>query len=378
MQKLIFLLAISAALALPAFARKGTGALEGTVVDQNGTPLERATVDISPTGYEGASHARQYRVRTDKQGHFFYGGLPVGRYSVNIGSRDGRVLKQNTDVRVEAGMVQNLDSASSGTPSPSATYTMSLGSAGGLIIDYRLISTPDSFSMFRNQASGTVTNTTSLPVTCKQIAPAIFDASDLIVFSIRLAPRASQTFSRNVLSDKNMSALGPLEWKGRSCTSPLSYEFADRTATRSFAGGVVKGLVRDKEIGVVVENNSDQPIEIDWNGSSFIDTDRSAKRIFHSGVKYADREQSLPNTTIPPLARSEDAVIPADHVRYSSDGWIEDSLFPAEVLPGDAEAAMRTLRGAKVSLFLQLLVSGKKTSVTLTSEVSAVTPGNLN
>jgi hypothetical protein len=135
------------------------------------------------------------------------------------------------------------------------------------------------------------------------------------------------------------------------------------------------------ERGITVENSSDQPIEIDWNGSSFIDTTRSAKRIFHSGVKYTDREQSLPNTTVPPLAKVEEAAIPTANVYYSegsTGGWREEPLLPTMIRPDLAETAMRTLKGAKVALFLQLLVTGKKTPVTLTFEVSDVRPGSFN
>ena len=106
----VFLLATIAAMVLPAIAQKDTGVLEGTVVDQDRRPLRGFAVDINRTGYEDYSPKRRFLWRTDKQGHFHVG-LPVGVYSVNIASPDGRILKEISDVRVEAGKVQNLDSA---------------------------------------------------------------------------------------------------------------------------------------------------------------------------------------------------------------------------------------------------------------------------
>ena len=112
MPKLIFVLvAISAVLVFPACAQKETGALEGTVVDEDGTPLRTCgCLIIDRVGYVGRS-VHRWELRTDKLGHFFFGRLPAGTYSVTVVNRDGRILKQIPDVHVEAGRVENLDSA---------------------------------------------------------------------------------------------------------------------------------------------------------------------------------------------------------------------------------------------------------------------------
>jgi len=110
MRKLLAVLAVTAA-SLTALAQKETGALEGTVIDQSGRPLQGITVNAYRTGYEGHSR-RRLLLRTDKRGHFVFSGLPVGTYSVLVASPDGRSApKEIQDVRVEAGRVQNLNSA---------------------------------------------------------------------------------------------------------------------------------------------------------------------------------------------------------------------------------------------------------------------------
>ncbi len=113
MRKLLFVLAIIAAPTLPAFAQKETGALEGTVVDQDGRPLRSCgCIIIKRVGYAGqpSRTVTQWDLRTDKMGHFFFKHFPAGTYSVTVIGRDGRILKEIPDVRVEAGIVQNLDS----------------------------------------------------------------------------------------------------------------------------------------------------------------------------------------------------------------------------------------------------------------------------
>jgi hypothetical protein len=100
------------ALALPTFAKKETGGLEGTVVDQDGTPLKGAAIDVNRIGYELGPLGSAYRflLRTDKRGHFLYLHFPAGAYSLKIVGQDGRILKEIPEVRVEVGKVQNLDS----------------------------------------------------------------------------------------------------------------------------------------------------------------------------------------------------------------------------------------------------------------------------
>jgi hypothetical protein len=262
-----------------------------------------------------------------------------------------------------------------------ATYTIPFGEAGGLLIEYA-VSTKREYSVFRNTVSGKITNTTALPIQCVSIEPysAGGRVSSLLgLVGLRLPAGSSQSFSRqDMASLTNISASGIAEWKA-SCTTPLSYSFVGKNVSKGFAGGTVTAAISINQIALTVENNSDEPVEIAWNDSSFIDTTRSAKRIFHSGVKYADREQSLPNTVVPPLAKVEDAAVPAANVHFVEGqygGWRESPLLPAEVPPELADKAIASMKGAKVALFLQLVVAGKKQPISLVFEVAGIQPGN--
>jgi hypothetical protein len=272
-----------------------------------------------------------------------------------------------------------------------ASYTKQFGDAGGLLIQYdwswMTSANPTTGSTFTNVISGTLTNTTKLPIRCKTIEPIVpgysrsrgpgglehvvgLDAGALQAF------RREESFSR----DASKNVTGPVisGWTVE-CATPLDYQFSSQVVTMKVPAGIATGVIGKTGVGITVENNSDQPIAIVWNESSLIDMNRSAKRIFHSGVKYTDREQSLPNTTIPPLAKVEDTAIPTENVFFiegRNGGWSEIPLFPSEVPPELAEKTMASMKGAKVALFLQLLVDEKKTPVTLLFEVAAVKPGN--
>lgn len=63
--------------ACAAFAQ--VSSLEGDVKDENGQPLKGALVKIDRKDIKG-----HYQVKTDKKGHFFHTGLPLGTYKVTL------------------------------------------------------------------------------------------------------------------------------------------------------------------------------------------------------------------------------------------------------------------------------------------------------
>src|ERR1700748_2290976 len=59
-----------------AFAQVTT--LEGNVKHENGQPLKGAVIDLVRTDIKG-----HYTVKSDKKGHWFYTGLPLGTYDIS-------------------------------------------------------------------------------------------------------------------------------------------------------------------------------------------------------------------------------------------------------------------------------------------------------
>lgn len=71
--------------------------LEGVVKDEHGQPLKGAMVKIDRKDIKG-----HYQVKTDKKGHYFHAGLPLGVYNVSV-EVDGKVRDTVDNVRTRLG-----------------------------------------------------------------------------------------------------------------------------------------------------------------------------------------------------------------------------------------------------------------------------------
>ena len=86
-----FLLILPLALLFSAIGSAQTAAFEGTVKGADGKTVQGAVVKIERQDVKG-----NYTVKTDKKGHYFYGGLPLGNYKITV-----NVEGQDRDVRNE-------------------------------------------------------------------------------------------------------------------------------------------------------------------------------------------------------------------------------------------------------------------------------------
>ncbi len=82
-------------LALSAFAQ--TSSLEGDVKGEDGAPLKGALVKIERKDIKG-----NYKVKTDKKGHYFHAGLPLGTYKLIV-EVDGKDRDTVDNVRTRLG-----------------------------------------------------------------------------------------------------------------------------------------------------------------------------------------------------------------------------------------------------------------------------------
>lgn len=75
-------------------------------------------------------------------------------------------------------------------------------------------------------------------------------------------------------------------------------------------------------VRIALENDSDGAVKILWDDSTFVDPSGSSSRIFHFGVKYTDRNNSLPPTVVAPHARVDEGIYPTDYAHYGPySGW---------------------------------------------------------
>ena len=91
--------ALSAAtlLLLASAALAQVSSLEGDVKDENGQPLKGALVKIDRKDIKG-----HYQVKTDKKGHYFHTGLPLGQYKITL-EVDGKDVDSIDNVRTTLG-----------------------------------------------------------------------------------------------------------------------------------------------------------------------------------------------------------------------------------------------------------------------------------
>src|SRR5215813_3158041 len=82
-------------LALTSFAQ--ITAIEGIVKGEDGQPAVKALIKITRTDIKG-----NYKCETNKKGHYFYNGLPLGTYNISV-EIDGKEMDKVNNVRTSLG-----------------------------------------------------------------------------------------------------------------------------------------------------------------------------------------------------------------------------------------------------------------------------------
>lgn len=115
----------------------------------------------------------------------------------------------------------------------------------------------------------------------------------------------------------------------------LSYE--DSLLRASF-------IVGKKDIAFTMRNQTSNTAKIIWDESLFIRNGNPSK-VMHAGVKYTDRNQSMPPSVVPAGTLFDDVIVPSDNVYWregyysqygsSPGGWEKKELFPNYTSKGD-------------------------------------------
>lgn len=102
---------IIAALVITSFlaavpARAQFGSIEGDVKDTEGNPMVGAQILIERIDIKG-----NYKCKSDRKGHYFHGGLPLGNYTVTLADASGKTLDLVKGVRTRLGdsQIVNFD-----------------------------------------------------------------------------------------------------------------------------------------------------------------------------------------------------------------------------------------------------------------------------
>ena len=87
------------------------------------------------------------------------------------------------------------------------------------------------------------------------------------------------------------------------------------------------------QLGFELLNKTEQTLKLIWDEAAFISLTNETLRTFHKGVKYIDRENTQPPTSIYKKTTLSDLISPTTYTRYTSGqygGWVSDPLIPVK------------------------------------------------
>lgn len=119
------------------------------------------------------------------------------------------------------------------------------------------------------------------------------------------------------------------------------------------------------ELGFTLQNNSDEPIKIDWNLVAFVESWGTSQAVVHKGVKFVDKESTKAPSVIPPKAKIEDMVVPVDRIELVESNWLTHSLF----IEGPASLKMV---GQEFSVFMPLVIGTATKNYSFTFRIVGV------
>jgi len=118
-----------------------TTAFEGDVKGEDGKPLVKVAVHLDRKDIKG-----NYKVNTDKKGHYYYGGLPIGTYKIWV-EVDGKERDSVDNVRSGLGDAKvisfDLKSSASSAASRQAEMQKAIASGGELTKEQTRDMTPE-------------------------------------------------------------------------------------------------------------------------------------------------------------------------------------------------------------------------------------------
>ena len=120
-------------------------------------------------------------------------------------------------------------------------------------------------------------------------------------------------------------------------------------------------------------NKSGHTIKINWDDISYVDYNGKVGRVMHSGVKYAERNNSQPASTVPKGATLSDILIPTENVYFISGqfgGWREKYLIPCvynDAATRDAQASSYV--GKTMTIMMPNMIENVQNDYTITFNI---------
>lgn len=123
-----------------------------------------------------------------------------------------------------------------------------------------------------------------------------------------------------------------------------------------------------KKFNFELKNKSTHTMKINWDDISYVDINGKTRRVMHAGVKYIERNNSQPATSIPKGASLSDILLPTDNVILSSGlygGWIESNLIPSYYSTSEAMAnGAENYVGKKMTILMPIMIENVQNDYT--------------
>lgn len=128
-----------------------------------------------------------------------------------------------------------------------------------------------------------------------------------------------------------------------------------------------------KQFNFTLKNKSGYTLKINWDDVSYVDVNGQVGRVMHSGVKYIDRNNSQPATTVPKGASISDILIPTENVYFVSGeygGWMENYLIPCVYKTPEAfNAEAPSLVGKTMTVMMPIMIENVQNDYTFTFNI---------
>jgi tetratricopeptide (TPR) repeat protein len=201
-------------------------ALEGDVKGDDGKALVGAVVKIDR--YDITAH---YKTKTDKKGHYFYNGLPLGNYNVTI-EVDGKDVDQQKGVRSKLGDPTNVSfnlQASKGSRDAAQAALQKAAEGGQLTKDMERGMTADQKA--------------ALEKTLKEREGQLKQHKDLNdAFNVGMTAMADKQYDQAVQSLTKASEIGPTELAVWANLADAYMKLAGTKTGAEFDADAAKGL----------------------------------------------------------------------------------------------------------------------------------------
>lgn len=130
----------------------------------------------------------------------------------------------------------------------------------------------------------------------------------------------------------------------------------------------IQFLFSEKRIGFSLNNLSNKGLIIDWDKVSIV-WRGEANKVFHTNVKYSEKEKTQAPTSIPPKAVLVDEILPID-AAYFSKGysyggtyipgkWKELNLFPEKKKTLKDEQKLKDRIGTTFGVYIPVEIGGE-------------------